>query len=109
MIRGSARILRAVLRILRSAVCKLANKRKKCRRESPTLRAECALYPEKNSLTGLVAEALQRFSTSPISRASRPASTAILKARAIRFGFDAIAIAVLTKTASAPISIASAA
>ena len=36
-------------------------------------------------------------STSPISRASRPASTASLKARAIRFGSDAIAIAVFTE------------
>src|SRR2546430_13678891 len=32
-------------------------------------------------------------------------STAILNARAIRFGSDAIAIAVFTRTASAPISI----
>ena len=50
-----------------------------------------------------------RSAGSPASKAARPASTAIRKAAAMRFGSFATAIAVLTSTASAPISIASAA
>ena len=64
---------------------------------------------EKNDVNGLVASAVLSFSANPISCASRPASIAFLKACAMRTGSDAIAIAVFTKTASAPISIASAA
>jgi hypothetical protein len=64
---------------------------------------------EKNPVDGLVAEAPDLVSARPISRASRPASTALRKACAIRLGSEAIAIAVFTSTASAPISIASAA
>src|SRR5688572_21162930 len=63
---------------------------------------------EKNPVSGLVADALDLASANPISRASRPASTALRKACAIRLGSEAMAIAVLTNTASAPISIASA-
>ena len=48
-----------------------------------------------------MAAAVLRSSAKPISRASRPASTALRKACAIRPGSDAIAIAVLTRTASA--------
>src|SRR5213076_3114021 len=67
------------------------------------------VYCDKNPVSGLVAAAALNFSASPISRASRPASIAFLNAFAIRIGSEAIAIAVLTSTASAPISIASAA
>src|SRR4029453_18545716 len=63
----------------------------------------------RNPVSGLVADAAFSFSANPISRASRPASMAFLNAFAIRTGSEAIAIAVLTSTASAPISIASAA
>src|SRR5262249_3547631 len=63
----------------------------------------------KKSVSGLVAAPVRSFSARPISRASRPASIALLNARAMRTESDAIAIAVFTKTASAPISIASAA
>ena len=59
---------------------------------------------KKRRSAGYVAEAVVRFSARPISRASRPASTALRKACAIRTGSDAIAIAVFTRTASAPIS-----
>jgi hypothetical protein len=66
-------------------------------------------YFVKNPVNGLVADAVPSFSANPISRASRPASMAFLNAFAIRTGSDAIAMAVFTSTASAPISIASAA
>src|SRR6185312_9396413 len=57
---------------------------------------------------GLEASAVSRSSISPASRAARPASTPSRKARAIAAGSSARAIAVLTSTASAPSSIASA-
>ena len=67
------------------------------------------IYLVKNPVNGLVADAALSLSANPISRASRPASMAFLNAFAMRIGSDAIAIAVFTSTASAPISIASAA
>src|SRR6266487_1472188 len=67
------------------------------------------IYCVRKPVSGLVAAAELNFSARPISRASRPASIAFLNAFAMRTGSEAIAIAVLTSTASAPISIASAA
>src|SRR5207245_10410579 len=67
------------------------------------------VYCDKKPVSGLVAAAALNFSAKPISQASRPASIAFLNAFAIRIGSEAIAMAVLTSTASAPISIASAA
>src|SRR5882757_1570684 len=66
-------------------------------------------FPVRNPVNGLVADAALSLSANPISRASRPASIAFLNAFAMRTGSEAIAIAVFTSTASAPISIASAA
>src|SRR5438876_5968964 len=63
----------------------------------------------KNAVSGLVLLAVSWDGARPHSNAARPASTAHLKASAIRFGSLATAMAVLTSTASAPISIASAA
>src|SRR5678816_1633547 len=45
---------------------------------------------EKNPVSGLVAEAADRSSARPISYPSRPASTALRKACAIRLGSDAV-------------------
>src|SRR5205823_9524847 len=67
------------------------------------------VHREKKPVNGLVAAAALSFSANPISRASRPASIAFLNAFAMRTGSEAMAMAVLTSTASAPISIASAA
>ena len=65
--------------------------------------------PSKNGFNGLVADAAVVCGASCASYAMRPASTAILKATAICTGSCVTAIAVLTSTADAPISIASAA
>ena len=60
----------------------------------------------RNAVSGLVGLAVVRGAANPDSKAARPASTAIANARAIRLGSFATAMAVLTRTASAPSSIA---
>jgi len=69
----------------------------------------CPPSDERMAEIGLVAEASSPRDGSPASTASRAHSTAIRNALAIRTGSPAAAIAVFTSTASAPISIASAA
>ena len=66
-------------------------------------------YQPRKAVSGLVGEAVKDGAGRPISYASRPASTALRKARAMRTGSAAMAMAVLTSTAAAPISMASAA
>src|SRR4030095_5721652 len=66
-------------------------------------------FQPRKAVSGLVALAVSCSAAKPTSYAMRPASTASLKASAMRFGSSATAIAVFTSTASAPISIASAA
>ena len=53
----------------------------------------------KLNLGGLVALAVSCWAAMPISKAARPASTAVLKATAIRFGSDAMAMAEALLTA----------
>src|ERR1700675_3583937 len=48
----------------------------------------CRLSAARKPVSGLVAAALTNFSASPISQASRPASTALRKACAMRTGSD---------------------
>src|SRR5262249_40617569 len=67
------------------------------------------IVQSRNAVSGLVALAISCCAARPDSNAARPASTAILKATAMRFGSLATAMAVLIRTASAPSSIASAA
>src|SRR6185503_2951122 len=55
-------------------------------------------FHSKNAVSGLVACAVSEISPNPISYAARPASTAILNAMAMRFGSEAMAIAVFTST-----------
>ena len=66
------------------------------------------IYP-KNEVSGLLASATSCALAMRASKAMRPACTASLKASAICTGLPATATAVLTNTASAPISMASAA
>ena len=68
-------------------------------------------YSFKNAVSGELASATNPMACipSPASYAVRPASTACLKAFAISIGLPATAIAVFTRHADAPISIASAA
>lgn len=66
-------------------------------------------YFVRNAVRGEVAFAVWEISDKPSSKAVRPASTACLKAMAIFSGLEAMAMAVFTRTASAPSSIASAA
>ncbi len=63
----------------------------------------------RKEVRGLVATAHDETIPNPALYAILPAITACRKASAIATGFPATAIAVLTRTASAPISIASAA
>src|ERR1051325_4638972 len=74
----------------------------------------CGCHPQlstlsRNAVKGLVALAVSLTEGRPVSNATRPASTAHLNAWAMRRGSLATAIDVLTSTASAPISMASAA
>src|SRR5579864_7248498 len=63
----------------------------------------------RKPVSGLEAAAIVSSCARPASSAARPASTPKRKAAAMRTGLPAVAMAVLTKTASAPISIAAAA
>ena len=58
--------------------------------------SQLALGYDKKPVSGLVAAAAPNFSASPISHASRSASMAFLNAFAMRTGWEAIALAVLT-------------
>ena len=73
--------------------------------------ARLLFYSFKNAVSGELASATNPMACipSPASYAVRPASTACLKAFAISIGLPATAIAVFTRHADAPISIASAA
>ena len=68
-----------------------------------------SLFHWRKAVSGLVGAALSCAPGRPNSKASRPHWTAVAKARAMRQGSLATAMAVFTRTASAPISIASAA
>ena len=66
-------------------------------------------HSRKKPVSGLEALAFLLAPAGPDKYAIRPASTASLNAKAISAQFSAVAMAVFTRTASAPISIASAA
>ena len=57
---------------------------------------------EKNPVSGLVADAIDLVSANPISRASRPASTALRNACAIRWDRMRLQSPLFTRTAQRP-------
>ena len=67
------------------------------------------VYDRRKDVRGLVAAALTETAASPASHADLPPRHAWANASAIREGLPAAAMAVFTRTASAPISRASAA
>jgi len=76
---------------------------------NPERRRSFGSPPARNAVSGLVASATSLLRHQSAFQASRPARTAAAKALAMSSGFSAAAMALLTRTASPPISIVRAA